>query len=265
MLDNTTCKICGDKVKKIFNRVVLNRYDVDYYQCNNCKFIQTIKPFWLEEAYKNPINIDDTGLVARNNLFAKRTSVLILFLFDKSRQFVDYAGGYGLFVRLMRDYGFDFYWFDPFTENIFAKGFEYDAAKQTKIEAVTAFECFEHFEDPLSEIEKMLSISDNIFFSTEIFKDDFPNPDNWNYYSFSHGQHIAFYSYASLETIAKKFDLNLFSNGKSFHLFTKKKLNNLFFKSLLYFSLAGGAAIIKPFLNSKLHSDSLLLKVSKKV
>ncbi len=40
--------------------------------------------------------------------------------------FLDYAGGYGVFTRLMRDIGFDFYWHDPYTQNLFANGFEKD-------------------------------------------------------------------------------------------------------------------------------------------
>ena len=79
------------------------------------------------------MNIEDTGIIKRNILLAKRTSAILFFLFNKKESFLDYGGGYGLFVRLMRDGGFNFYWNDPFTENLFARGFEYDPVRTNKI------------------------------------------------------------------------------------------------------------------------------------
>jgi len=259
------CKICNTTTTVIFNRKVLNKYAVNFHQCMNCGFIQTDEPFWLDEAYKNPINLEDTGLTSRNLLFSKRASTIIYYLFNRNKSFVDFAGGYGLFVRLMRDYGFDFYWTDPFTPNLFAKGFEFNPTIHGEIEVVTAFECFEHFVDPIIEIEKILNISKNILFSTEIFPFEAPNPDKWVYYSFFHGQHIAFYSYKSLRTIAQKYNLNLYSNGKSFHLFTPKKLSNKFYNLLLFTSLLGLSSLTKLLMQSKVHSDSNLLQQNKNV
>lgn len=254
------CKICGNDTKMIFNRKVLNKYPSNYHQCITCGFIQAEDPFWLDEAYKDPINIDDTGLVARNILFAKRSAAILFFLFNRHKKFVDYAGGYGLFTRLMRDYGFDYYWIDPFTENLFSRGFEFNPSTDKNPEVVTAFECFEHFVEPLTEVEKILKISNNILFSTEIFPFKAPDPDEWKYYSFSHGQHISFYSYESLKAIARKYNLNLYSNGKSFHLLTKIKLNNYLFKSMLILSISGLHLIIKSVMKSKTHLDSEQLK-----
>lgn len=258
------CKICDSDTKIIFNRRVLNKYDINFHQCTKCQFIQTEEPFWLNESYKSPINLEDTGLVERNILFAKRTSAVLFFLFNRKSFFLDFAAGYGLFVRLMRDYGFNFLWTDPFTENIFAKGFEYNQEQHKKIEAVTAFECFEHFSDPVSEIEKLLKISDNILFSTEVFNDKAPSPDVWEYYGFSHGQHISFYSLQTLKYIQKKFGLNLCTNGKSFHLFSIKKKSNFIFSTLLKISLLGVPSLIKAIIGTHTFSDSQLMKNSKK-
>jgi hypothetical protein len=253
-----TCKICGKISEKIFRRKILLKYDVDYFQCPQCKFIQTEEPFWLQEAYEHSINIEDTGLVDRNILFAKRSTMLLYILFNRKDMFLDYGGGYGLFVRLMRDYGFDFFWKDPFTENIFARGFEFDPEKQKQLGIVSTFECFEHFVNPLSEIEKMLSLSDSLLFSTEIFQGSAPSPEEWEYYYFSHGQHVALYSFESLLVIAKKFNMNLCSNGKSFHLLTPKRINNTLFNVLLKISLIGLPSVIKYMIGSKTKSDSLI-------
>lgn len=255
------CKICNNETKVIFNREILNKYPVNYNQCTDCGFIQTDEPFWLDEAYKNPINIDDTGLVARNILLAKRSAAVLFFQFNRNKKFLDFAGGYGLFTRLMRDYGFDFYWTDPYTPNLFARGFEIDLSSQkNKFEAVTVFECFEHFVDPIAEIEKLLKFSKNILFSTEIFSSGTPKPDEWEYYSFNHGQHISFYSLDTLKYIKDKFGLHLCTNGKSFHLLSVEKMNNFLFSALLKISLMGIPLLIKLRNHTKTLSDSLLLK-----
>ena len=57
----------------------------------------------------------------------------------------NYAGGYGIFTRMMRDIGFDFYWLDKYADNLLTNGFEYNKKIHKKIEAITSFESFEHF------------------------------------------------------------------------------------------------------------------------
>jgi hypothetical protein len=160
------CKICNNESLDIFKKTILNKYEVQYYKCTNCNFIQTEEPYWLDEAYKKTINISDTGLLARNIHLSKITSLIIYLFFNKKGKFLDFAGGYGVFTRLMRDIGFDFLWHDPYTSNLLAKGFEWNANDQTKIELLTSFESFEHFIDPIKELEKMSKISDNILFSS---------------------------------------------------------------------------------------------------
>jgi hypothetical protein len=56
----------------------------------------------------------DTGIMQRNLYLSKITAFILLLFFDCRKKFLDYAGGYGVFVRLMRDYGFDFYWYDKY-------------------------------------------------------------------------------------------------------------------------------------------------------
>jgi hypothetical protein len=183
------CKICGSDCKKKFEVEILGKYRAEYYYCDNCGFLFVGNPVWLEEAYRNPINKEDTGIVSRNIRMSKKLSIILLLLFGKNFNYLDYAGGYGLLVRMMRDIGFNFYWQDKYTKNIFARGFEW---KNEKIKTVTVFECFEHFENPIEELEKILKISNNIIFSTELIPKIIPKPDKWWYYGLSHGQHISF-------------------------------------------------------------------------
>ncbi|MDR0408152.1 MAG: class I SAM-dependent methyltransferase [Campylobacteraceae bacterium] len=254
------CKICKASSKYTFSAKILNKYTIKYFLCPNCGFLQTEEPHWLDEAYKNSINLSDTGYMQRNISLSKKTSILLRLLFDKHASYLDYAGGYGVFVRLMRDIGFDFYWSDRYTDNIFAKGFEYD--NKNTLKAATTFESFEHFVNPMSEIEKLLSLSKNIIFTTELLPNIIPKPQEWWYYGLEHGQHISFYQQKTMYFIANQHKINYYNLG-SLQLFTDK---NIYFPSLLKlflkFSRFDFNEIYKIGLKSKMMSDNI--KMSKK-
>lgn len=215
------CKICKNDSNLLFSAVIIKKYKIDYFHCGHCGFLQTEDPYWLEEAYRDSINISDTGLLSRNINLSKITAVLIGLYFNKIGSFLDFGGGYGVFVRLMRDIGIDFFWQDKYTVNLFARGFEY---KETgRYEIVTSFETFEHFTDPIEETGNMLKYSDSIIFTTNILPDKIPKPGEWWYYGLDHGQHISFYSRRTLEFIADKFKLHLYTNNRTVHMLTKKR------------------------------------------
>jgi len=228
------CKICAAEAVHFANARILDKYDIDYFQCQNCGFVQTEEPYWLEEAYTNVIANSDVGLVFRNTQFAKITSNIIFSVFTHDKKFVDYGGGYGLFVRMMRDAGFDFYWYDKYCQNIFAKGVEAEVAENREYELLTAFEVFEHFVNPLEEIPNLLKLSRNILFSTELLPENNPKPGEWWYYSLSDGQHIAIYTTKALSILAEQFGLNFYSNGANLHLITSKTIPPILFENLAY-------------------------------
>jgi predicted O-linked N-acetylglucosamine transferase (SPINDLY family)/glycosyltransferase involved in cell wall biosynthesis len=226
------CKVCESDSVLLDKAKVLGKYEVDYFQCSNCGFVQTEEPFWLQEAYSKAIASTDVGLVFRNSIFSSIASKLIFNFFNHEAKFLDYGGGYGLFVRMMRDNGFDFYWIDKFCENIFAKGFEFleiQDHQTLKIEMATSFEVVEHLVNPVNEIKEILKYSRNFLFSTELLPNVGYHPNEWSYYSLDEGQHISLYTYKSLAIIAEKLNLNFYSNGSSLHLFTESYLpDNLF-------------------------------------
>lgn len=223
------CKICNSTAKKFDNGLILNKYNIEYFQCTKCDFVQTEKPYWLEESYSDAISVSDTGVMSRNIHFSKLTTTLLSILVNKKGEFLDYGGGYGIFTRLMRDNGFDFYWYDKYATNLVARGFEGEMVNK-KYEAITSFENFEHFENPLEDIEKIFRLTDLVLFSTDLVTTPAPATDKWWYYCLEHGQHISIFSKKSLEYVAKKYDYHLISNDKNIHIFSKKKLNtNIFF------------------------------------
>lgn len=227
------CKICNSKSTQLFSQKthVLNKYPIHYYQCSECQFIQTEEPFWLSEAYESAITSLDLGLVNRNFTFSKIVASLIASFFDRKKEYLDYGGGYGMLVRIMRDRGFHFYRYDTYCENIFAKNFDDTDTQSSTYELLTAFEVFEHLMDPVSELEKMLSLSDSIFFSTELQPtSSIHSSEDWWYFTPETGQHIALYSAKSLELLAHKFGCNFYTNNRNLHLITRKKINPLLFK-----------------------------------
>jgi hypothetical protein len=248
------CKICGCDSQEIFNKTILKKYNIQYFKCNNCDFIQTEKEYWLEEAYSNSINSTDIGYMQRNIFYSKRLLILLHFVFKKNSKFLDYAGGYGVFVRLMRDNGFDFFWDDKFTQNLFAKGFE--SKNQANFDAVTLFEVFEHFDNPIKEIDAILKLTDTIIFSTEIYPKIIP--ENWWYLGLDHGQHIALYSKKTFQYVSELFNLNYYKIG-SLHIFSRTHISFWKLKAMSLERL-GLDIIIKKRLKSKTYSDYNYIK-----
>jgi hypothetical protein len=208
----------------------MGKYPADYLRCTNCGFVQTSHPHWLKESYAAAITCTDIGPVWRADYLSKITKTIIHSFENPDGIFLDYGAGYGIFVRKMRDLGYDFRWLDKYCENLFAKGFEAAALSKTKYELATAFEVFEHFHDPAQQIAEILEHSSEVFFTTDLISQRPPPLNEWHYYAPEHGQHVAFYTEKSLSLFAQKFGLCFFTNGINLHLFTRKKINPWYFK-----------------------------------
>lgn len=185
-------------------------------------FIFVNNPFWLHEAYSDELPSLDTGVLQRNISLADRLSkVLSLPENQDLKDGIDVGGGYGLLVRALRDRGFDFYWSDPYCRNLFSKGFE---GSVRPYDIVTAFEILEHVADPYEFVKGVVTkYSPKIFlFSTECFNPKEVPPEDWWYWSFETGQHIAFFSSVSLKHLANRIGYNFHDLGGSLYAFTKE-------------------------------------------
>ena len=100
-------------MRPAFRHLLLRKHDVQYFQCGTCGFLQTETPYWLDEAYSSAIVSADTGIMQRNVYLSRMAAAVFWRLFRGSGRYLDAAGGYGLFTRLMRDIGLDYYWSDP--------------------------------------------------------------------------------------------------------------------------------------------------------
>jgi 2-polyprenyl-3-methyl-5-hydroxy-6-metoxy-1,4-benzoquinol methylase len=164
--------------------------------------------------------------------FSRIAEGVIMKWFDPSGVFLDYGGGNGVFVRMMRDRGFNFYRYDKYAANVYSIGFDLSDVQDrfSRFDLLTSIEVLEHFEDPVEEISKMVSLSDNILFTTALNDDLTLNElRDWWYISEYTGQHISFYSKKCLNIIADKYDYYFYSNNVDTHFFSKTKIKNISF------------------------------------
>jgi hypothetical protein len=226
------CRCCSENIINQLFSAKLFKKNVAYFECSYCGYVQTEEPSWLEDAYSNVINKSDTGIISRNLSNVSLVLATLTLMQYRSSPVVDFAGGYGFLVRLLRDIGIDALWSDPYCENLLARGFEYKSKNQVML--VTAFESFEHFIRPSDEMSKLLDIAPNILLTTNIISDPAPKPTDWWYYGLDHGQHIGFYRLRTLKYLANKFGLYLISDGACRHFFSKKKYSYLAWRVLIY-------------------------------
>jgi hypothetical protein len=259
-MNHERCRVCGYQSNFVFWGKIFNDICVKYFSCGNCGYIQTEYPYWLDRAYKNPINSTDTGILVRN--LRNRGTVLatLLVINDliiKKCTVLDSSGGYGLLVRLLRDLGIDAWWSDPYAENIFASSFCDNMHKNYNL--ITSFESFEHFIEPNISFKDLICRTPNLLISTEIYPKNNPKPGEWFYFGIDHGQHIGFYKKNTLQYISSKYGLNLYSYANTYHLFSKNKINYVAWLVLMRMSSVLHRVIAR-LLKSKTESDSEILK-----
>ena len=107
------CRLCGGLLTNKFSKKLLEKYSVNFYECEECKSLQTEKPYWLEEAYADWLTNFDTGVYGRvSKTFLVSFTICKLF---KLKNVLDYGGGDGLFCRIMRDYYLNCFSYDKFS------------------------------------------------------------------------------------------------------------------------------------------------------
>ena len=227
----TDCRICRGISESFARAIVMGRYDVEYFRCRDCQFIQTEQPYWLDEAYGDSIISTDVGMISRNERFARITDRLLSYAYPRAFQCLDYCGGYGVFTRMMRDRGHHFLHSDPHCENLFAAGLDANA-EESEYDFATAFEVFEHFVDPHRELTTLDRTAEHWFVSTNLVPDPAPLPDQWWYYALESGQHVSLWSQRSMQAVAYHYGRTLVSH-RGLHLFSKTEVKPSWIKFLL--------------------------------
>lgn len=251
------------KIRKVY--VTEEKKETFLCHCKNCDYLFLENPNWLDIAYKNKFH-GDTGYIYRNfNLVKKSLVIFRIWKFITCKKFpkaCDIGAGIGMYSRLMRDNGYDFYGSDQYSEMLLIRPFISDNSDYS---VKTSFEVVEHLPSLPDFLKKQVKEVDLFLFSTELRKVGYIPDNNWWYYSFQVGQHIGFHSKKSLQ---KAFQLSgyeskkLISYGSSLHAFanTKEWLYSLRLSKLVWkvFSII---EFIKKILNKIIFNEkSYILK-----
>ena len=185
-------------VRDVF--VTASRYEALLTHCSDCDYLYLADPSWLDKAYQDEF-YGDTGYVARNIDIASKTVELFRFWkFVSARgdclpDACDVGAGLGMYARMMRDSGYEFYGVDEFASMPLIKPF-YGSDGGYRIK--TAFEVVEHLPSLPAFLSEKIGEVDLFFFSTHLRRSGFIPNDDWWYYAFEIGQHIGFHSKKSL-------------------------------------------------------------------
>lgn len=202
------CKICNNKTYILYDK----QFDIKYYRCNSCDFIyediENHISFKREkkiyELHNN--SIDNEGYV---NMFNKFIDSFESFLVGK--KLLEFGSGPApVFAELMRKRNYDVTIYDPyyFSDKLF---------KDNKYDVITSTEVFEHFVNPLGEIEMLVGLLNKegiLAIMTQFSKQD-DHFLNWWYRRDE--THISFYNEKTFMYIAEKFNLKIvYTNNKDY-------------------------------------------------
>jgi hypothetical protein len=224
------CRVCGQPAAPFFSKSISGKLEINYFKCPACGHVQTEPPYWLEETYRNADFQRDVGMADRSVWTAQTTVALAHRLgIGPDESCLDWGAGTGLFVRLCRDYGLNFFYTDPYAQNVFARGFEWNTQEpQPAWACVTAFEVAEHFPNPLADFDRLFRLAPrHLLISTLLYQDQ--GPDWW--YFGGDGQHVAFYTRRSLEVIARHHGYHLASDNSDLHLFSREPISDRLLES----------------------------------
>jgi hypothetical protein len=218
------CPVCAGRAAHFGAALVLKDVEAHYFRCIEDCCIFTPEPSWLEQSYCDALSDSDVGSVSRSEGLASLTDVLLNTLFRGVDKCLDYGAGYGMFVRMMRDRGHDFVYWDPHGPNLFAKGFSVASPSERQFDCVTAFEVIEHLERPVDAFRPLAEAAEVMIFSTSLVPDSLPALGDWWYYSLETGQHVTLWRRNGIRRFAAQLGFNAISIG-SLHVLSKRPLS----------------------------------------
>ena len=129
----------------------------------------------------------------------------------------------GLFGRMMRDRGFNFFAYDRHQFPFYMDQFHANDPSTLEPALITSHEVLEHLADPGRELTDIFGRgAELVIVSTEIFQGQGPD---WSYLAPHHGQHVFFYAQRAMEMIGARFGYN-YATIPMLHVFWRAELGN---------------------------------------
>ena len=209
----SNCILCGSKTKSF------EAYNKEYYLCEKCDFIFLNREFILDvekekKAYEKHNNsLENEGYV---NMFEKFIDEAMEPYIKKSDEVLEFGSGPGPVLSILlrrRGYSVDIY--DPYFQPNWVDDKRYDVISSTEV--------FEHFVDPIKNIELVLSKLKNggiLAVTTMFHPNDFDEFKKWWYPRDL--THISFYNLKTFEYLANKYNLDIvYNNSKNIVVFKR--------------------------------------------
>lgn len=208
------CKICGSSDLR-----VLELKD-KYYYCNNCEAIfidqkEIVAPSKEKERYEgHDNNHQNEGYVNMFEEFIENVIDPNLDL-EAGDQVLEFGCGPGpVLADLLEEKGAEVDRYDPyfFPEKVF---------EQKKYDLITSTEVFEHFSDPIKEMNLLKShLKDNAYLA--VMTSFHPGPDEFSDWWYKWDPtHIVFYNQRTFEYLASQFDLEIVYTDKENYILFK--------------------------------------------
>lgn len=213
------CRVCeSSSLKEVYD----NQLDSNYYFCEVCEFIfqeedEIVSIEEEKEVYDQHDNsFESEGYVKMFERFIEKA--VDPFISGNIKKALDYGCGPGpVLAKILEKKGLDVNTFDPIYDN----NSEY---KNFKYDLITSTEVFEHFIDPLNELEKisnLLKKNGILSIMTLLRPDTEEQFKNWWYKRDK--THISFYSSKTLYLLGKMHNLEMIYNDNK-RLITFKKI-----------------------------------------
>lgn len=266
-MTNFECPNCFSKLVTTLDKVFVTKKKIEtnLCHCKTCDYLFLSNPNWLDIAYELEF-FGDSGYVLRNlNIFKKSITLFRCWKIISNNQVLpdgcDMGAGLGIYARLMRDNGYNFFGSDEFCSMPLIRPFV-ETNSGTLIK--TAFEVVEHLPSLTKFLKEQVKEVDLFLFSTELRDEGVIPKSDWWYYVFPTGQHIGFHSKKSLSfafEIAGYDSKLLISYGSSFHALTNTKKWNIAFRiAKVIWMLNSLIEIISKKIVSKIFKERSLTK-----
>lgn len=214
------CPICREIANVAFSVCIRNERSEPLFRCSECSFRFFAEPDWLERSFSEDLNELDLGSVARCLVVAD----FVTAVFPPHRNgytALDWGGGDGLLTRLLRERGINCVWQDPFAKPRFVGDAIYEP--NSRVDVTVVSEVFLHLTNPVLALRSLLSQSDVVIVTAMVPPKELDA--QWWYLMPETGQHVSFYSPAALEALANETNSRLCTDGRFFHVFSRRRLS----------------------------------------